>query len=89
MALWIATFAFAPSLLRAPPMRTRPIVLCDAAEIAETVTPADAADDLLRLFAGRYSTKTEKLVQLDALQAMDVDERAAILDAALDEIDDI
>ena len=70
-------------------MRTRPIVLCDAAEIAETVTPADAADDLLRLFAGRYSTKTEKLVQLDALQAMDVDERAAILDAALDEIDDI
>ena len=28
-------------------------------------------------------------MQLDALQAMDVDERAAILDAALDEIDDI
>ena len=90
MVLWVATFALAPSLtLRAPPMRTRPIVLCDAAEIAETVPPADAADDLLRLFAGRYSPKTEKLVQLDALQAMDVDERAAILDAALDEIADI
>ena len=33
---------------------------------------------------------TEKTrVQLDALQAMDVDERAAILDAALDAVDEI
>ena len=69
-------------------MRTRPIVLCDAAEIAETVTPASRRRPP-RPLAGRYSAKTEKLVQLDALQAMDVDERAAILDAALDEIDDI